>query len=208
MARMLAIALSPLLAVSFVAGQQAVQSAPASQTSSQNADTKVYVAGKDVTAPEFLPVDFTLPKIADCTTKASGDAVLSFLVDAGGTPRSIAFEEGVGNGLDDLAYKILSADRFKPGIHDGVPVTVPMEGELTLEACSQQTPSSNGDTQIIMKVRSQPRQTFKAMPPSQVELEFALVQLPSNDSQRTSDGKRATVKPPTPVSSAAAIYSE
>jgi len=183
------------------------QDVPGATSTSSGEDSRIYVVNRDVTAPKFLPVELPLQKTDDCKKKLQGTVVLSFLVDASGVPQSIAFEEGLGNGLDFLAYKILSNDRFAPALRDGAPVTAPMLAELTLDACSSGTPSSAGETQIV-KLSDQPGQKFKAMLPVQVELEFAMLQHPLQISLNSSDLKKESVTPPTPKNPVEAFYSD
>jgi TonB family protein len=181
---------------------------PGPPSTSSDEDSNIYVVNRDVTAPEFLPAELPLPETGDCKKRLEGTVVLSFLVDASGVPRSIAFEEGLGNGLDPLAYKILSADRFTPALHDGAPVKVPMVAELTLEACSNGPPLPVGDTQGVVKLNNQPKQKFRAMRPDQVELEFAMLHRPPQSSLNGSELKKGSVTPPMAKNSVEAIYSD
>jgi TonB family protein len=203
------IVIFPILFVaSFAFGQEASQSAPAIQQDSPSVGGKLYSIEDGVTTPALLPIEFPLPDNTECKTKLSGKLTLSFFLDEEGVPHSIAFEEGAGNGLDGLAYKILSADRLKPAIHDGSAVRVPMKGEITLDACEQQTPSSDGKTQVTTKLWLQPKQKFMVMTEKQAGLEFFQLQTAVERVASGSRDKTTKVTPPVPTNSVAATFSD
>jgi TonB family protein len=130
---------------------------------------KVYTAGKDVTAPELLPADFSSVITNACVESASGKVVLSLIVDANGRPRNIRFEHPSGGDLDRLALVIAGADRFKPGEQNGTPVAVRQLVELKLDGCIAGIKDETGQTVKRLRLRSRPEQKFGPLKESPAE---------------------------------------
>jgi TonB family protein len=168
----------------------------------------IFIVGPNVSVPELLPASFPVSKEANCKKRLTGKAILSFLVDATGSPRNIAFEEGAGSGLDELAYKILSADRFKPAAHENTPVTVPMEDEIKLEGCPNGTKRSTGDDAAEIGLAEQPKQKLIRMPLSQEELEFASFPGAPGVFRGQTGKSEGSVSAPMPLNSVEAAYSD
>jgi TonB family protein len=151
---------------SFSAGQQASPSAPSRQADTQPAPVKVYSVGPGVTAPELLPLN--VPPIPDekCKKKqrVDGKVLLSVLVDETGKPRNIMFLQPLGSDLDKLALQLAIGDRFKPGAHDGAPVVVAQSVEVDMHACAEEKTDDAGKKMYWLQLRSQPVQTFGALP--------------------------------------------
>jgi len=74
-------------------------------------------------SPEILPIKGLTFTEHRCK-KFDGTTELAAIVDAAGQPRQITFLHPLGSELDKIALQIVSADRFKPGAHDGVPAAV------------------------------------------------------------------------------------
>jgi TonB family protein len=149
--------------------------------------------------------------VEDCKKKPSSKAVLSFLVDTVGAPRNIAFEEGAGGGLDAIAYKMVSSDRFKPALHRNSPVTVPMKDEIELQACLPKKKGSPADVQSVTPLSAQPMQKLMAMTLSQEQLEFA--SFPTNSLGSTEPFTKIketknSVSAPAPLNSIEALFSD
>jgi len=87
-----------------------------------------------------------------------GKIGLSVLVDTAGQPRNIMFLHPLGTNLDKLALKIAAMDRFKPGSHDGVPVSVAVSLEVEIESCVEETEDSAGKKSLLLRMRSLPAQ--------------------------------------------------
>jgi TonB family protein len=160
------VALFVVLGAGFSGGQQASPSAGSKQADAQPARVKIYSAGPGVTAPELLPVN--QPPIPDekCKKKqrVDGKVVLSLLVDETGKPRNIMFLQPVGSDLDEFALRLAIGDRFKPGTHDGAPVVVAQSAEVDMHACAEEKTDDAGKKSYWLQLRSQPVQTFGALP--------------------------------------------
>jgi outer membrane biosynthesis protein TonB len=202
------IALPVLLTTCFARGQQAASTSPSSDAYTAEPGQGLFLVGQNVSAPEILPTDPIVTEAAICKKKLAGKAVLSFLVDASGIPRNIAFEEGAGNGLDQFAYKMISADRFKPAFHQNAPVTVPMRAEVELETCQQKPKGSSTNTPAPSGLSAQPIQRLIAMSLAQEQLEFAPFPNLSKISGGASSKIMGSVSAPVPLNSIEAPFSD
>jgi TonB family protein len=130
-------------------------------TSAQQAPEEVYVAGKDVRAPELLPMSFSTSGADACLSTAAGKIGLSMIVDATGHPRNIMFTKPLANDLDKLALVVVEADRFKPAMRGNTPVAVGQSADVSLKACV--LPQSDGAVQgnFSLHLVSQPGQKFR-----------------------------------------------
>lgn len=167
MRQLWSIALFCVLSTSFASGQQTNASSPATQANVQSSSVRVFAVGPEVTAPKLLPASVPLIPIEDCMIKLDGEVTLSFLVETNGHPRNLSFLHPLGSDLDKFALRILAADRFSPGTHDGVPVVVEQSVDLSLQTCLVQTEDSGGSKTYRLRLRSQPVQEFKAAKPPQ-----------------------------------------
>jgi TonB family protein len=70
------------------------------------------------------------------------------------------------------ASKIVEADRFKPGIHDGARVTVRECLEVNMHTCVEQTEEEAVNKTYRLRLRSQPEQKFRAFPRPEEPLKF------------------------------------
>jgi TonB family protein len=167
------------LGTSFSGGQQS-SPAPSPLPDAQPVRVKVYAGGPGVTAPELLPPS-PLPNPAEkCKKKqeVDGKVVLSVLVDATGQPRNLMFLYPLGNDLDKFALQIVSADRFKPGTHDGAPVVVAQSVEVNLQACVEQKKDDADKKTYWLRLRSQPVQKLGTLPQSPEEAVLTAIDLP------------------------------
>jgi TonB family protein len=151
------------LGTSFSGGQQADLSAPP-KPDSQPSRVKVYSVGPGVTAPELLPLNVTNISTKKCKKKVDGKVVFTVLVDETGKPRNIMFLQPLGWEVDKLALQVVTADRFKPGIHDGVPVVIGQSVEVDLQACVDENKDDAGMKTDQLRLRSQPVQNLSALP--------------------------------------------
>jgi TonB family protein len=203
-----------IMAISLLlAGNLAVaQDAPSSLSAVTPQDSSDYpdrfVVGDGVVAPELLPMNLPVAQDHECKDRLSGEITLSFLVSADGVPKNIAFERGSGRGQDELALRIISLDRFKPAMHDGEAVTVPMTVEVEMEACTVDIQSLDGKKQAGVKPRLEPRQKFTAMSLSQADLRFFQIEKVQRIGYSESDGKKTKVTAPVPLNSVNAIFSD
>jgi vitamin B12 transporter len=58
--------------------------------------------------------------------KISGYVFISLVVDELGLPTRLTVLRGLGHGLDEQALEAVSKYRFKPGVYDGQPISVPL----------------------------------------------------------------------------------
>jgi TonB family protein len=72
--------------------------------------------------PEYTPE----PEFSDEARrkKSQGTVILSILVDKSGNVSSVRIERAIGYGLDQNAVKTVRTWRFKPGSHNGQPVSM------------------------------------------------------------------------------------
>jgi TonB family protein len=165
---------------------------------------RVYAPGAGVAAPDLLPAEMSSSPISPCELKVDGKVYLSFLVDTAGVPHNLTFLQPVGSDLDELAVRVVSEDRFKPGTLGGVPVVVAESVEVTLHTCLLTVEAETRQKTYRLRLRSTPEQKFTAMqnPPKDAILE----QEAASDSAlnlRTSHVKRARngVIAPVPIHS-------
>jgi TonB family protein len=111
-----------------------------------------------------------------------GKVVLSLLVDATGMPRNIMFLKPRGSALDQFALKIVSADRFNLGTHEGVPVVVAQSVEVDLQACVEDKKDDAGIETYSLRLRSQPVQKFGLLPEQPEEAVLTPIGLSLEDS--------------------------
>jgi len=170
------IALFVLLITRFSAGQQTAAPVPTTPETAKPAQSinvpKIYMAGPGVTAPELLPLDVGPFSSEKCKKKINGKYVFSLLVDKDGKPYEVTLLEPLGTELGKYASKIVEADRFKPGIHDGARVTVRECLEVNMHTCVEQTEEEAVNKTYRLRLRSQPEQKFRAFPRPEEPLKF------------------------------------
>ena len=98
------------LSACMVAGQQA-----GSPAETAGGPGKIYDEGPDVTAPQLLPMERTIPQADACARESDDEIDLSLIVDANGKPRDVTLINPVGTPLERLAKRIVEQDTFKPG---------------------------------------------------------------------------------------------
>jgi TonB family protein len=111
-----------------------------------------------------LPVTLTDAVAGPCK-KYDATAKLSAVVDEAGVPRDVYFLNPIGNDLDKMAVDLVSADRFRPGTHDGVPAAVAVSIEVTLPTCFVKDKEEAGDEVGHVRLRSVPIQKIDLQPP-------------------------------------------
>ncbi|MGD0680892.1 MAG: energy transducer TonB [Terracidiphilus sp.] len=149
--------------VSISGGQQPSSSTPP-KPDTQSPRVKVYTVGPDVTAPELLPPNLAPIPSGKCKKKMDGKVVLSVLVDETGQPHNIIFLRPLSKDLDKLALKLVAADRFKPGTHDGAPVVVGLSVDVDFLACIDEITDDAGKKASWLRLRSQPVQKLGTLP--------------------------------------------
>jgi TonB family protein len=119
---------------------------------------QVFTPGHDATFPELLPFDGPITPPEGCKQNLDGKVGLSLLVDAAGRPRNVMFLRPLTNDLDRYALRIAGADRFKPGVHNGAPVSVAVSLEIDIKSCVAATVDSKADKNPSRWLRSLPEQ--------------------------------------------------
>jgi TonB family protein len=166
------VALFAGLGASIFAEQQTSPSAPPPVPDAQPAKVMVYTMGPGVTAPELIPVIQAPIPNEKCKKKVNAEILLSTYIDAAGVPNNITLLQPNGSELDEMAFKIVAEDRFKPGTYNGAPVAVAMTAEVTLRTCIEEKEDSSGRKTNQMRLRSLPEQQFKPLdnPPMEAVL--------------------------------------
>jgi TonB family protein len=212
MRKITVIALFFLLAANSCCAQQ--QTNPSTQFA--NGDTqptrvKVYTGGPDVTSPELLPLSLPPFSTEKCEKTIDGTVELSLLVDATGQPRNIMFLRPLGTDLDKLALQIAGLDRFRPGTHDGKPVTVGESLELKMQSCLEQIKDIAGGKNFIFRLRSQPMQKLGRLPHPLEEAVFSSGTAYRNDDKNSGaihSFSKNGVSPPVPLNNIFAEFSD
>lgn len=162
MRRELAFALLAILPATLADSQQAAPSSPPLSTATPPAAQTVYYAGPGVTAPELLPITVTDLATGHCK-KLDGTAILSAVVDATGAPHNVDLLVSVGNELDQEAIKLVTAERFKPGTHNGAPAATANSIEVRLKACIENEMNEAGQKVQTLRLHSAPGQKLRLM---------------------------------------------
>jgi TonB family protein len=84
----------------------------------------VYRMGMQVSTPTLISKLEPMPTTDALQAGVSGIVLVSFQVPPDGNPRKVEVIRGLGHGLDEKAVEAVRQWRFRPGIKDGVPVTV------------------------------------------------------------------------------------
>src|ERR1035437_8111325 len=190
------VGLFAILALASFGESRLGQSAPTTHAQ-PSGRVPVYRAGKDVTAPELIPIDFSNAITNDCLKMVSGDAELSFIVDASGHPRNIAFVRPIGNDLDKVTLVVLGLDRFKPGEQNGVPVAVGRSVKIKLDGCFARINDEADQMMKHLRLHSPPIQTIGAYPQSPTTA--VLVAAPDPSEVSNADDVGGGVRPPAPI---------
>jgi hypothetical protein len=146
-----------LLAPSILAAQTAV---------------KIYTASvAGVTPPAFLPSQ--IPKMHDYERcKSQGTATFSLIIDSTGEPKNIYFLNPLGDPIDLLALKLVTEDRFKPGLLNGTPIAIAASLEVWVVGCIRKETDADGKMMVarLLDPDSQQRLKPPVDPPQQVVL--------------------------------------
>jgi TonB family protein len=205
------IALFGLMAAGSSGGQQITQAVTDLQSDTHPAPVKVYAIGPGVTAPELLPLDLGPFPTEKCREKVDGKVALTLLVDTEGKPHNIMFLHPLGTNLDKLALKIVEADQFKPGTHDGAPVVIGESVEVEMHACAEQTKEDLANKSYRLRLRSQPVQNFEVLPQPMEEAVLApndIEQKKSKDGSPVQFKVGGKVSPPVVLNNVEAEFSD
>jgi TonB family protein len=158
-----------LLTASCAIGQEPNPSAVPSPADAKPAKVKVYTMGPGVTAPELLPSNQVPIPEEKCKKKENRTILLSTYIDATGVPCNVTLLYPVESEVDEMALKIVAADRFKPGTYNGAPAAVAEKVEVTLRTCFEEKTDTSGKKTAQIRLRSQPEQRFTPLKKSPIE---------------------------------------
>lgn len=189
----------------------AAQSLVAAAQQTPDELVKVFKPGHDTVSPQVLPTDFFQAITTACSEKLSGTAELSLIVAADGTAKNILFRHFIGTDLDLLAVRILSQQRFTPGMHNGIPVAVGQAVRMKLDGCVVTAQEANGQKQTVVRLLHAPEEKFSDYAGYPDEVLFTRPATPEESKQKLSVpagvfriGKGIT--PPMPVNTPAAEF--
>ncbi len=209
MGRFWGIAWLILSGIGIACGQQTGPSTQSPTTDEKPARVKVYAVGPGVTAPELLPLNLPPFPVEKCKKRVDGTVEISLLVDATGQPRNLMFLHPLGTDLDKFALKIVAADRFNPGTHDGAPVTVGQSVEVKMQGCVVQTKDNTGHKALFLRLSSQPVQNLELLsnPPQEAIFASTATSWPAPNSphiEKVSGG----VSAPVPLNNVNAVFTD
>lgn len=165
----------------------------------------VYKTGNDVSLPVLIPMDISNALATGCKEKSSGEAELTFLVDAAGKPHDIAFLHFIGDDLDRLALILIRANRFHPALFHGAPVTAGVSEKIKLTSCIVEETDAAGKKSTHMRLFSLPEQKFSAWRDAPAEAVFNTPNATGNVPEAEKIGGH--VHPPVPVFEPEATFS-
>jgi TonB family protein len=207
MRRECVVALSLVFVASSGAGQSQSASATSEPAIAQAAASTVYYAGPDVTAPELLPMN-GLTFVDHRCKKFDGTIELAAVVDASGQARQMTFLRPLGSDLDKLALRILEADRFKPGMHNGVPAAVGISIEVRLQSCIEHSKNDEGKDIYTANLRSEPSQSLQISQAPPEGMRPTLRNSALAEQGVAQIGQRYGVTAPVPLNSVQAVFSD
>jgi TonB family protein len=152
------------LSACMVAGQQA-----GSPAETAGGPGKIYDEGPDVTAPQLLPMERTIPQADACARESDDEIDLSLIVDANGKPRDVTLINPVGTPLERLAKRIVEQDTFKPGALKGEAVEVRLKARVGIQGCYATKKDANGNSTEVFRLKAQPVQIFGEQPRPELE---------------------------------------
>lgn len=120
---------------------------------------KVFSPGRDVTSPQLLDMKWPTEGAEKCENEQRSVVSVALVVDKNGNPRNLYLISTVGNDLDRLALRVVAADRFHPGLHNGAPVVIAESVAVQLDNCN----TGSGEQEILHLI-SDPIQQFGPPP--------------------------------------------
>ena len=183
-----------LIAISYHGlGQSTPSSAPASP---KLESVKLYNGAQGLTAASLLPLQVQGPVQNECKGKNdSGDVSFSFIVDANGKARNIAFDRVHGDTMDYVAVRVMESDRFQAATLNGVPVAVSEVMKMRLELCVETAANQGGAQGHHFRLRALPEQEL--VTPSEAPHKAVLAPIPDPQAAPTPPEKVGnSVSPP------------
>ena len=116
----------------------------AGKQQSERIDNSVLRPGNGVVSPKLL--SSLEPSSNDYAQKnnIAGMTLLSTVVGASGKPGSVTIVRPIGFGLDEQAVDAVERAHFRPGMHDGQPVPVAINVQVTFRIYSDRTRPTPG----------------------------------------------------------------
>ena len=167
MCSQLASALPIILMSTFAAGQQPVAPAATPPVNMQPTTSAVFYAGPGVTAPELIPGNPPVVREPECEP-IDGMVTLAGVVGADGIPREMKIVAADYPELSNLALGLVNSDKFKPGMHDGIPASVEVTIEIGLQTCAKHAPRGGDPEANPLTLRAHPAQSLsvRSEPPT------------------------------------------
>lgn len=126
---------------------------------SQDEPAQAYRFGSEgIAQPELLPFSNTITPPGHCGEHMDGKVRLSVEIDDSGRPQKIMFIEPHSDSLDDVAIRIASSDRFKPGTLKGAPVPIRASLEVRVRSCVTDFIDATGNKKRALSLRELPEQ--------------------------------------------------
>lgn len=111
--------------------QQGMMSPPGPATSTQSAESRIYDAGGDVTAPVGIYTPDPAYSEEARKAKISGNVRVQIIVDAEGNVRDAQVMKKLEPSLDEKALETVRTWKFRPGMRNGMPVETRVGVEVT-----------------------------------------------------------------------------
>ena len=119
-------------------------------------DASVMRPGAGISSPKLLTsLD---PASNDYAQKngIAGMTLLSTIVGASGDPKNVTIVRPIGFGLDEQAVAAVEHAKFRPGLHEGQPVPVVVNVQVTFRIYSDRTRPQPGDKKPLVQPASTP----------------------------------------------------
>lgn len=168
---------------------------------------KVYVPGKDVTAPELIPRDYSPMLVSSCERTQSVKTELKLIVDAAGSPRDVTADDSGDPSIVLLLLQWMKAVKFKPAMWNGSPVAAGISDRIQFDACYAKETDEQGKIITRLHLYSAPLQKISSWKDAPAEMPVHISQK-SFLSDQTIEHIGSGVKAPVPVRVVDPPYSE
>jgi TonB family protein len=132
------------------------QLAPIRMSTPVGSTIQVYKLGKDMTAPELIPIDYSAALGSDCERTERVKSELKYIVDTSGLPHEIQLDEEADGNTAQLLFQWMRTVRFKPAQRNGVPVAVGISDGISIELCYENVTDAEGKTGHRLRLHSAP----------------------------------------------------
>jgi TonB family protein len=117
---------------------------------------QVYRLGKDATAPELIPIDYSAALGSDCERTEQVKTELKYIVDTSGLPHEIQLNEEIDGNTAQLLLQWMQTVRFKPAQQNGAPIAVGISDRISVEVCYEKVTDAAGKTGRQLRLHSAP----------------------------------------------------